>query len=67
MRAIIYRRLANGQFPSVGMSDITITKDYKSLKSLIRYGIPSTWKVVKLELYHDNIYCEPFKTLIIGD
>jgi len=45
-----------------------VTRNYKTLRNLIRYGISEKLKEngAKLEIYiGDNIYCEPQQTIYI--
>jgi hypothetical protein len=42
----------------------TITKDYRSLKALLRYGVDRLPRgLYRLELVNDHIYAEPYQVL----
>lgn len=61
MKFIITRSNSDGTFDEVGMNNRYVTGGYKTLRTLIRYGIPMPWKLagVRIEHYSGDIYGEP--------
>ena len=69
MIAIVSQRKVDDSYYEVGMSNITVTGNYKLLRNLIKYGVSRQWREsgVRLELFYDTeaIYGKPFKILYI--
>ena len=69
MIAIVARKRADGTFPTVGMNDQYLTSRYKSVQSLLRYGIAQDFgKELRIEIYADgHLYSSgPQRTLYIN-
>lgn len=65
MRAIITKQKEDGTFPEVGCGiDRHWTKNYASLATLVRYGVPSsgTWRIEVCADLHAPVSCTLYVT-----
>ena len=67
MRAIITKKNKYGEYSDVGMNNRTVSGNYKTLKNLIRYGIPDNFfGRLRLEIYNgESIAGEPAKVIFV--
>lgn len=63
MRAIITRANPDGTFDNVGIRNRMVTGSYKTVRGLIKHGVPKNWSEgrLRLELFteHAWAYYEP--------
>ena len=68
MKAIITRKNQDGSYDNVGMRNRFLANHYKTVKSLMRYGISENWRSrgVRVEIFNYNLYQEkPDKIIYI--
>jgi|WetSurMetagenome_2_1015567.scaffolds.fasta_scaffold104786_3 hypothetical protein len=59
MKAIIIKQNKNGTYDECGMNNRHLTSHYKTIESLLRYGIAKRFSgKVRIELFFDSIYQE---------
>lgn len=58
MKAIITRQNADGTYDEVGINNRMLRSEYKSIKSLLRYGIGEQFanRMIWIEVFFTNIY-----------
>ena len=56
MRAIITRPREDGSYDEVGMNNRTLTKEYKTVERLLRYGLPHWEGTLRVEIYLSGIH-----------
>ena len=67
MRAIITKQNEDKSFDECGMNNRRVTKSYKSVATLLKYGLPKFWKssTVRVEFFlGESILGKPFDTII---
>lgn len=64
MQAIITKRNADGSYDNVGMENRTVTKQYKTARNLLKFGVPASWRNFgfRIEWFKKfDSYSDPFK------
>jgi len=67
MRAILTRQNSDDTFDSAGMNNRLLTGDYKTLRNLVKYGIPEHYKnrgagALRIEIFNGSIHGKPIET-----
>lgn len=65
MRAIVTRPNEDGSYDEIGTNNRMVTGVYKTLKNLVKFGVPFWKGKLRVEVYADSIHQPAIKVIYV--